>query len=255
MVLWCSWRFTAHLLSRWDVYITSPIWSTWKANNYKPGPLNRVIRTSVRFSRAEAAPRRNPGRFFKLLPTSLRGARPLGGARLPSQPWRSPATARAGCPPPAPSGAAGWSRWCPVRRWGCALCSCRWRSLRPGGRAEDKEDRKRCGHMTWSGGCFSSLSLFSAAPFFSRALGSRPADSAVRPLNAFCKHISWAWVIPSPALRNAAAHTERSRRASELTNGTSGNVITTRWKIPVFHESGLKVRRRDYLLATTLTTS
>lgn len=106
--------------------------------------------------------------------------------RLPSQPWRSPATARAGCPPPAPSGAAGWSRWCPVRRWGCALCSCRWRSLRPGGRTGR-------GVVTW---CEAEdvflLSLFSAATF-----SGRPADSAVRPLNAFCKHISWAWVIPS----------------------------------------------------------
>lgn len=54
------------------------------------------------------------------------------GKCAPSQPWRSPATARAGCPPPSPSAAAGWSRWCHGQQSGCAWCSCRWRSLQPG---------------------------------------------------------------------------------------------------------------------------
>lgn len=57
----------------------------------------------------------------------------VDSAWIPWLPWPSPATAPGGSPPHAPSAAAGWSRWCLARRWECALYSCRWRNLQPGG--------------------------------------------------------------------------------------------------------------------------
>lgn len=172
--------------------------------------------------------------------------------RLPSQPWRSPATARAGCPPPAPSGAAGWSRWCPVRRWGCALCSCRWRSLRPGGRRRTRRTGR--GVVTWC----EAEDVFLLSLFFPRlrlllrvqqstCWFGRPAFKRI--LQAHFLGLSHSF----PALWNAAADTERRRRPATWQTERAEMLITTRWKIPVLYESRLKVRRRDYLFAMILT--
>lgn len=97
----------------------------------------------------------------------MREAIALGGRWAEDQPWLpwpSPAIAPAGCPPPSPSRAAGWSRWCLALRWGCAWYSCRWRSLQP------ERDRGAQRQQSRS--------------------GCRHADSLAHPPKVFCKHIS-----------------------------------------------------------------